>query len=82
MFCAAIPMTASLSVALHGKIREQEKMRDRQDVQDVQAAGETRSTVPPSRAVVLLSKGLPYATVGLVILSLLYHGVVVPRTGA
>ncbi len=69
MFCAAIPMSASVGIALAGK----QKKRLRQ-------AGP--STTKPPRAEVPIARITVAVTGGLVVCAVVYHLAIMPRVGA
>jgi len=69
MFCAAIPMSASLGAALVGKRKERQRT--------AQAHGET---LPVNY--ILTGKGIVAITGSLLVCSAVYHLVIMPHTGA
>lgn len=68
MFCAVVPMSASLTVALRAKSREQ-----RQQPQPNQPPIQYRRLV--------LEKVSPCLVVGSIVAAVAYHTILAPRTG-
>lgn len=69
MFCAAIPMSLSVGVALAGKEREKRH----------KTGGNSRTS---SAKYIVTYKGIVFVTGGLVVCSAVYHLVIMPHTGA
>ncbi len=68
MFCAAIPMSASVGIALAGKQNE----KRREGTKDGRNAMPTR--LPMNKATLVV-------TGGLLVCSVVYHVIIMPRTG-
>lgn len=68
LFCAAIPMAASLGTASAGK--QLEKRRE----------CEARGEVPP-KVLIPAGKATPVIVVGLLVSSAIYHTILMPRIG-
>ncbi len=68
MFCAAVPMSASLTVALRAKSREH-----RQRLQPKQSPIQYKGLV--------LEKVSPCLVVGSFVAAIVYHTILAPRTG-
>ncbi len=68
MFCAAIPMSASVGIALAGKQNE----KRREGTKDGRNAMSTR--LPMNKATLVV-------TGGLLVCSVVYHVIIMPRTG-
>jgi hypothetical protein len=69
MFCAAIPMSASIGAAVIGKQKEKRL--------EAQARGET-----PPQSHMPIGKATLVVTGSLVVCSAVYHLVIMPQTGA
>jgi len=69
MFCAAIPMSATIGAALAGKQKERQRQ-----------AQHSSQSLPQNR--IAIAKTTLMVMAGLLVCSMIYHLVILPRSGA